>query len=86
MECKIIKRSCIHDNATPQPSKGKGEITMQLTKEQFKKVRTDLQYTQNELAKLLGVTIRAINYYESGQRPISKTVSILLHRIYQDEK
>jgi len=45
-----------------------------------------LQYTQNELAKLLGVTIRAINYYESGQRPISKTVSILLHRIYQDEK
>ena len=59
---------------------------MQLTKEQFKTIRAELQYTQNELAKLLGVKIRAINYYESGQRPISKTISILLHRIYQDEK
>ena len=59
---------------------------MQLTKDQFKTIRAELQYTQNELAKLLGVTIRMISYYESGQRPISKTVSILTNRIYQDEK
>jgi len=86
MNLTKIKRSCIHDNATPQPSKGKGEITMQLTKEQFKKVRTDLQYTQNELAKLLGVDTISVSRYENGHREISKTISILLHRIYQDEK
>ena len=59
---------------------------MQMTKDQFKTIRTRLQYTQNEFANLLGITIRMISYYESGQRPISKTVSILTNRIYQDEK
>jgi len=59
---------------------------MQLTKEQFKTIRTELQYTQKEFAEMLGITIRMITYYESGQRPVSKTVSILTKRIYQDEK
>ena len=69
-----------------QPSKGKEKDTMQLTKEQFKTIRTELQYTQKEFAEMLGITIRMITYYESGQRPVSKTVSILAKRIYQDEK
>lgn len=86
MNLTKIKRSCRHDTATPQPSKGKGEITMQLTKEQFKKVRTDLQYSQHELAKLLGVETMTVSRYETGNIEISKTISILLHRIYQDEK
>jgi len=59
---------------------------MQLTKEQFKKVRTELQYTQNELAKLLGVDNMTVSRYETVNIEISKTISILLHRIYQDEK
>ena len=59
---------------------------MQLTKEQFKTIRTELQYTQKEFAEMLGLTIRMITYYESGQIPINRTVSILVNRIYQDEK
>ena len=59
---------------------------MQVTKEQFKTIRTELQYTQKEFAAMLGITIRMITYYESGQRPVSRTVSILANRIYQDEK
>ena len=59
---------------------------MQLTKEQFKTIITELQYTQKEFAAMLGITIRMITYYESGQRPVSRTVSILANRIYQDEK
>jgi len=75
-----------HEIATPQPSKGKEKYTMQLTKEQFKSIRTELQYTQKEFAEMLGITIRMITYCESGQRPVGKTVSILAKRIYQDEK
>jgi len=59
---------------------------MQLTKEQFKKVRTELQYTQQELAKLLGVDAMTVSRYETGNIEISKTISILLLRIYEDEK
>ena len=61
-------------------------INNKLTKEQFKQIRTELQYTQREMAELLGITIRAISYYESGQKPVSKTVSILTKRIYVDEQ
>jgi transcriptional regulator with XRE-family HTH domain len=59
---------------------------MQLTKEQFKTIRKELQYTQKEFAEMLGLTIRMITYYESGQIPVNRTVSILVNRIYQDEK
>jgi len=59
---------------------------MQLTKEQFKTIRTELQYTQQELAKLLGVDTMTVSRYETGNIEISKTISILLKRIYQDEK
>ena len=59
---------------------------MQLTKEQFKTIRTELQYTQREMAKLLGVDTMTVSRYETGNIEISKTISILLRRIYQDEK
>ena len=59
---------------------------MQLTKEQFKTIRKELQYTQKEFAEMLGLTIRMITYYESWQIPVNRTVSILVNRIYQDEK
>ena len=59
---------------------------MHMTKDQFKTIRTELQYTQDELAKELGVDPISISRYENGHREISKTISILLRRIYQDEK
>ena len=59
---------------------------MQLTKEQFKSIRKQLQYTQHEIANLLGVDTMTVSRYETGNIEISKTISILLHRIYQDEK
>jgi len=59
---------------------------MQLTKEQFKSIRTKLQYTQREIAELLGVDTMTVSRYETGNIEISKTISILLRRIYQDEK
>jgi len=59
---------------------------MKITKEQFKTIRKKLQYTQHELANLLGVDAMTVSRYETGNIEISKTISILLHRIYQDEK
>ena len=59
---------------------------MQLTKEQFKSIRKQLQYTQHEIANLLGVDTMTVSRYETGNIEISKTISILLRRIYQDEK
>ena len=59
---------------------------MQLTKEQFKSIRKQLQYTQHEIANLLGVDTMTVSRYETGNIEISKTISILLHRIYQGEK
>ena len=57
-----------------------------MTKEQFKTIRKKLQYTQHELANLLGVDAMTVSRYETGNIEISKTISILLYRIYQDEK
>jgi len=57
-----------------------------MNKEQFKDIRTQLHYTQRDLSEMLGVTITSISRYENGERKISKTVSLLLSRIYKDEK
>ena len=58
---------------------------MQLTKDQFKNIRNQLGYTQAKFSEMLGITIRMITYYESGQRIPSKTVSILAKKTYQEE-
>jgi len=57
-----------------------------ITKEKFKEVRTELQYTQRELSEMLGVTITSISRYENGERAISRTISLLLNRIYKSER
>ena len=57
-----------------------------MNKEQFKDIRTQLHYTQRDFSEMLGVTITSISRYENGERKISKTVSLLLSRIYKDEK
>lgn len=46
--------------------------------EEFKEIREGLGWTQERMAKELGVTIRTITNYENGHSPISKTIDILL--------
>ena len=41
-----------------------------MTKEQFKEARQALGFTQMQMAEHLGLSHRAIGYYESGGRPI----------------
>lgn len=52
-----------------------------MTHKEFRSRRNKLGFTQELMAKKLGVSIRAIKYYESGQRPISKTLEILFNYI-----
>jgi len=49
-----------------------------MTPEQFKTKRAALGLTQIALAGALGLTRRQIIRYETGEQPISKTVSILI--------
>ena len=49
-----------------------------MTPDQFKTKRAALGLTQIELAGALGLTRRQIIRYETGEQPISKTVSILI--------
>ena len=43
--------------------------------------RLELKMTQTELAERLGVTLRAVQYWEAGQRPPSASVLKLLETI-----
>lgn len=53
-------------------------MTKQITPEQFRAERSRLNITIREMAEMLGVSSRAISYYESGERPIPLTVQKLL--------
>ena len=41
-----------------------------MTPAEFKAAREELGWTQSTLASALGVTVRAVQYYEAGQRPV----------------
>ena len=50
-----------------------------MTPQEFKRIRSDLDLSQQEMADKLGIgSSRAIRYYESGQRPISGPVAVLM--------
>lgn len=49
-----------------------------MTPKQFIKAREALGLAQTELAKKLGVTPRAVYYWEIGQRPISKVLVLAM--------
>ena len=49
-----------------------------MTPDQFKTKRAALGLTQIALAGALGLTRRQIIRYETGEQPISKTISILI--------
>lgn len=49
-----------------------------MTPAEFCALRDQLGVTQVELARMLGVTSISVSRYETGARPISSTVAILL--------
>ena len=53
-----------------------------MTPEQFKNERERLRSTAQEMADLLGVSQRAIFYYENGQRKIPLIAEKLINALY----
>ena len=53
-----------------------------MTPEQFKNERERLRSTAQEMADLLGVSQRAIFYYENGQRKIPLVTEKLINALY----
>lgn len=49
-----------------------------MTGEELKAVREELGWTQSALASSLGTSVRAVKYYEAGQRSIPGPVSRLI--------
>lgn len=49
-----------------------------MTPQEFKQIRSELGLTQVKIAEALGVTWRTVARYESGERPITRTIAILL--------
>lgn len=47
-----------------------------MTAEEFKTWRNQLDLTQQEAADALGATKRAVQMWEAGDRPISRTVAL----------
>ena len=51
----------------------------------IKKIRTNLNLTQTAIGKLLGVGIRTVQLWESGERKMSKTAEKLLNELILKE-
>lgn len=49
-----------------------------MTAQEFKETRERLGQTQQGLAGVIGVTVRAVQYYEAGTRKIPGPVAALL--------
>lgn len=47
-----------------------------MTPEEFKAWRKRLELTQTQAAEALGLSLRAIQYYERGEREITRTVAL----------
>src|SRR5688500_14552125 len=58
---------------------GKLVLTMGMTREEFVQKRTELGMTQPQLAEALGLSLRAVQYYEGHEeREVPKPVERLL--------
>lgn len=49
-----------------------------MTKEEFKKIRTRLGFTQAEMAEKMGLSLRGYQDKEYGKRPVTKQDEIIL--------
>jgi transcriptional regulator with XRE-family HTH domain len=57
-----------------------------MTPELFREARIKLGYSIEKWADRLGLSIRTIYYYESGEVPIPRTVSLLISSIRLEEE
>lgn len=57
-----------------------------MTKEEFRRFRKSIDYTQAKLSKEMDVTIRTITRWENGDVAIPKVVEIALKAIVKDVK
>lgn len=49
-----------------------------MTAQELREAREELGWTQSALASALGVTLRAVQYYEVGKRPVPGPVDRLM--------
>lgn len=57
-----------------------------MTPEMFRETRVKLGYSIEKWADRLGLSIRTIYYYESGEVPIPRTVALLISSIKLEEE
>lgn len=57
-----------------------------MTKDDFKKLRESIGYTQAKLSKEMDITIRTITRWENGEIEIPKVVELALQSIAKREK
>ena len=57
-----------------------------MTPEMFRNDREKLGYSIEKWADRLGLSIRTIYYYESGEVPIPRTVQLLINSIKLEEE
>ena len=57
-----------------------------VTKDEFKKFRESIGYTQARLSKEMDVTIRTITRWENGEVRIPRVVEIAIRAIVRDAK
>lgn len=57
-----------------------------MTPQLFRETRVNLGYSIEQWADRLGLSIRTIYYYESGEVPIPRTVELLISSIRLDEE
>jgi transcriptional regulator with XRE-family HTH domain len=55
-----------------------------MTKGQFKELREAIDYSQAKLAKEMGVTIRTITRWETGEFPIPRIAELALRSVVQE--
>jgi DNA-binding transcriptional regulator YiaG len=54
---------------------------MPMTPEDVTRVREQLGLTKQQLAKALGMTERAVYYWETGERPITRAIELALEAL-----
>jgi len=56
-----------------------------VTKDEFKKLRESISYTQAKLSEEMDITIRTITRWENGEIEIPKVVELALRSIVKKE-
>jgi len=57
---------------------------IEITKEQFKDIRTRLELSQAKFARCLGIRVRQVSRIETGESSITKSVQILAVLLFRE--